>query len=409
MRGTASRFDRSTRLSILVLNTGSSSLKFSLFDDEAVEVSVDGEVDWRGPDQGAELVIRQAGQPDRRSRTDASDPAAAATLAIRSAREALGPGSRLAAIGHRIVHGGTRFLESVRIDPAFESQLDHLAELAPLHNPPALKAIEAARSEEPDIPQVAAFDTSFFAHLPDSAAIYPTPWAWHEDHGIRRFGFHGLSHAYCSQEAAKILNREPSSLKLVICHLGNGASAAAVRNGKAVGTTMGFTPLAGLMMGTRSGEVDPGILLYLMKEKGLTADDLDDALNHRSGLLGVSGVSSDYRQVEEAAKAGNARAKLALEIYAARVRSAIGALAATLGGLDAVVFAGGVGENSATLRVAACEGLEFLGVRLDAARNTAHPRDADIAEADSPSRVLVVHTREDLMIAREVRRLVPDA
>jgi acetate kinase len=399
-------------LGILVLNTGSSSLKFSLFDDRAREVAVDGQVDWRGEDQRCELAVRVAGRPEERSPCEASEPGAAASLAIRTVTDAVGSAREIAAIGHRIVHGGARFLESVRIDPAFESQLDHLAELAPLHNPPALKAIASARREEPDIPQVAVFDTSFFADLPRSAAIYPTPWAWHEDYGIRRFGFHGISHAYCSQEAARYLEglgRDPSNLKLVICHLGNGASAAAVLGGKAVGTTMGFTPLAGLMMGTRSGEVDPGILLYLMKEKGLTADQLDDALNHKSGLLGVSGVSSDYREVEDAAKGGNDRARLALEIYTARVRSTIGALAATLGGLDAVVFAAGIGENSAALRLAACEGLEFLGVHLDPARNDAHPRDADIALPDSPARILVIHTREDLMIAREVRRLIPTA
>jgi acetate kinase len=396
-------------LSILVLNTGSSSLKFSLFDDQAVEVFVEGEVDWRGEDQPAELIVRQPGQPERRSTCDAAEPGAAARLAIRTVTDAVRSAHQIRAIGHRIVHGGTRFRASIRIDQAVEAELGQLTELAPLHNPPALKAIAATRSEEPDIPQVAVFDTSFFANLPRSAAIYPTPWAWHEDFGIRRFGFHGISHAYCSQEAAKILGRDISSLKLVVCHLGNGASAAAVLNGVGVGTTMGFTPLAGLMMGTRSGEVDPGILLYLMKEKGLTADQIDDALNHQSGLLGVSGLSSDYRQVEQAANEGNDRARLALEIYAARVRSSIGALAATLGGLDALVFAGGIGENSATLRASACEGLGFLGVRLDRSKNEAHPRDADIAEPDSPSRVLVIHTLEELMIAREVRRLIPEA
>jgi acetate kinase len=404
-------------LGILVLNTGSSSLKFSLFDDRAREVAVDGEVDWKGEGQRGELVVRGTGQPERKSPCEATDPGAAATLAIRTVRDLAGSASEIAAIGHRIVHGGNRFTESVRIDADFESALGHLAELAPLHNPPALDAIASAKAEEPDLPQVAVFDTSFFANLPRSAAIYPTPWDWHESYGIRRFGFHGISHAYCSEQAAQILGRAPSTLRLVICHLGNGASAAAVLNGQAVGTTMGFTPLAGLMMGTRSGEVDPGILLYLMKEKGLTADQLDDDLNHKSGLLGVSGVSSDYRQVEEAANGGNDRARLALEIYAARVRSAIGALSATLGGLDAVVFAGGIGENSATFRLAACEGLGFLGVSLDPVLNAIPLRKLrdfgmhhhDVASQDSPARVLVIHTREDLMIAREVRRLIPTA
>jgi acetate kinase len=393
-------------LSILVLNTGSSSLKFGLFDDSAEFVLLDGQVNWHGKEDSAELIVHRPGQPERRIACDAFDSGAAATLAIRTTNEALPEGRAIKAIGHRIVHGGIRFRESVRIDQVLETELDHLTELAPLHNPPALKAIAAAALEEPGIPQVAVFDTSFFANLPASDAIYPVPWEWHENFGIRRFGFHGISHAYCSSRAAEILGRDLSSLRLVVCHLGNGCSAAAIKNGVAVGTTMGFTPLTGLMMGTRSGEVDPGILLYLMKERGLTADQIDDALNHASGLLGVSGISSDYRKVEAAANAGNDRSRLALEIYAARVRSAIGSLAATLGGLDAVVFAAGVGENSATLRLAACEGLGFLGVHLDPTRNAAHPVDADIAEVGSTARVLVVHTREDLMIAREVRRLI---
>jgi acetate kinase len=394
---------------ILVLNTGSSSLKFSLFHDQGDEAALEGQVDWKGKGRPPELLVRRPGQPDRHSACEAADPAAAATLAIRTVADAMDYGSTIGAIGHRVVHGGPRFRESVRIDASLETELAALAELAPLHNPPALEAIDAAMRERPDVPHVAVFDTTFFRDLPRSASVYPTPWEWQETYGIRRYGFHGISHAYCAGKAAAMLGYDPSILKLVICHLGNGASAAAVRGGVAVGTTMGFTPLAGLMMGTRSGDVDPGILLDLMKEKGLTADEIDDALNHRSGLLGVSGISSDYREVEQAARQGNDRASLALEIYAARVQSAIGALSATLGGLDAVVFAGGVGENSASLRSLACEGLSFLGVRLDLAKNAGHPHDADIAEADSPARVLVIHTREELMIAREVRRLVPSA
>ena len=396
-------------MSILVLNTGSSSLKFSLFDAEARDVTIEGEVDWHGQDHPAELVVRAPDQPERRTRCDATDPGSAAKLAIQTVTESIGEGPSIAAIGHRIVHGGSRFRESVRIDASLESEIKSLTELAPLHNPPALEAIEAAKAARPELPQVAVFDTTFFADLPRSSAVYPVPYEWHEKYGIRRFGFHGISHAYCAGRAAEILGREPSSLRLVVCHLGNGCSASAIRGGVAVDTTMGFTPLTGLMMGTRSGSVDPGILLYLMKEKGLTADQIDDALNHASGLIGVSGVSADYREVEKSATEGNDRAGLALEIYAARVRSAIGALAATLGGLDALVFAAGVGENSENLRLAACQDLAFLGVRLDPGKNAAKPRDVDISEADSPARILVIHTRENLMIAREVRRLIPPA
>ncbi len=396
-------------MSILVINTGSSSLKFCLFNDQASAVILDGEIDWHGRGQPAELTVRITGQPERKTTTDASDSASAVTLAIQTASDSLPEGQSIQAVGHRVVHGGTRFLESTRIDPAFEAELDHLTELAPLHNPPALKAIKAAENELPKIPQVAVFDTSFFANLPRSAAVYPVPWVWHENYGIRRFGFHGISHSYCTGRAAEILERPADSLRLVICHLGNGCSAAAVKNGVAIDTTMGFTPLDGLMMGTRSGEVDPGILLYLMKEKGLSADQIDEALNHRSGLLGISGTSSDYRRVESAAGAGDDRARLALEIYAARVRSAIGSLAATLGGLDALIFAAGVGENSATLRSAATKGLEFLGVQIDPLKNNNHPVDAAISTAESRSKVLVIHTREELMIAREVAKLIARA
>ncbi len=394
-------------MSILVLNTGSSSLKFALFDAGAQDVLVGGEVDWHGQDHPSELVVRPAGGGESRTPCDAADAGAAARLAIETvAGPGLDPGA-IAAIGHRIVHGGGRFRESVRVDAAVEAEIGRLTGLAPLHNPPALAALAAAKAARPGVPQVAVFDTSFFADLPRSAAVYPVPRDWTDRLGIRRFGFHGISHAYCAGRVAEILGRDPGSLRLVVCHLGNGCSASAIRGGVPVDTTMGFTPLTGLMMGTRSGSVDPGILLYLMRAHGMTADQLDDALNHASGLLGVSGVSADYRKVEQAADAGDDRARLALEIYAARVRSAIGALAATLGGLDALVFAAGVGENSATLRAAACDGLRFLGVRLDPARNADHPRDVDIAENDSPARILVVHTREELMIAREVRRLVP--
>ena len=396
-------------MGILVLNTGSSSLKFSLFDDHPLMAFVDGQVDWQGQQRGAQLTVRPYGQPERRTACEVAEPASAATLAIRTVRAELQAGDAIRAIGHRVVHGGSEFTESVRIDSRFESALDHLTELAPLHNPPALKAIEAAGAECPGVPQVAVFDTSFFADLPRAAAVYPVPWEWHETFGIRRYGFHGISHAYCSGRAAGILGRDPASLRLVVCHLGNGASAAAVLGGRAIGTTMGFTPLAGLMMGTRSGDVDPGVLVYLMKVKGLTVDQVDDALNHHSGLMGVSGVSGDYRKVEEAAEGGNDRAKLALEIYAAKLRSAIGGLAASMGGLDAIAFTAGVGENSATLRASVCEGLGFLGIRIDRLKNEAHPRDADIAEPDSPVRAVVVHTRENFMIAREVFELIPPA
>ncbi len=287
------------------------------------------------------------------------------------------------------------------------------SELAPLHNPPALEAIEAAEHALPGVPQVAVFDTAFFAHLPPRAFLYPVPYAWYTDWSIRRYGFHGISHAYCAGRAAEVLSAwhhsplttHHSPLRLITCHLGNGCSATAVRDGVAVATTMGLTPLEGMMMGTRCGSVDPGILLHVQRQHGLTVDQLDDALNHRSGLLGVSGVSSDFRQVEAAAGQGNDRARLALEMYADRVRATIGALAVTLGGIDALIFTAGVGTNSANLRAAVCNGLECLGLRLDSARNTTCQPDADVATDHSSARILVLQTQEELLIAREVRRL----
>lgn len=388
-------------MAILVLNAGSSSLKFATFDDDAKPSGVSGEVDWHGQGKPATLTLRRGDAPEQKSECDVADPGAAATLAIRS----VGDPASIGSVGHRVVHGGLKFRESVRIDGSVEAALRDLAELAPLHNPPAIAGIEAAQRELPAAAQFAAFDTSFFADLPAEASTYAVPSRWTDDWGIRKFGFHGISHSYCLGRAAEILGRDPGSIRLVILHLGNGCSASAIQSGRPIDTSMGYTPVDGLMMGTRSGSVDPGVITHVIEERGLSAKDVDAALNRESGLLGVSGVSGDYRKVEEAAASGNARAGLALKIYAGRIRSTIGAYAATLGGLDVLVFAAGIGEHSASLRASACEGLEFLGVRLDPARNQGRPRDSDIGPAGSPVRVLVIHTEEELMIAREVRRL----
>jgi len=307
------------------------------------------------------------------------------------------------AIGHRIVHGGAELRKSVRIAPDVREAIDRATELAPLHNPPALAALDAAQKRFPDVPHVAVFDTSFFASLPERARVYPLPYAWYRDWGIRRYGFHGLSHAYCSAMAGMMLARSSDPPRRVVTlHLGNGCSGSAVLDGNPVATTMGFTPLEGLMMGTRPGSVDPGILTYVQERRGLDAHALDRALNHESGLLGVSGVSSDLREVMAAAAGGNERARLASEIYADRARQAVGALAVTMGGVDALVFTGGVGEHSADMRSAICVGLQCLGLRLDAGRNAAAAKSyRDIALPGSEARILVLHTREERMIASE--------
>ncbi|HZU38401.1 MAG TPA: acetate kinase [Gemmataceae bacterium] len=392
-------------MSILVVNAGSSSLKFGLFDDAAQQELANGLIDWTADAGQAELVLRAAGH-ERRSRADTSNHREAAAHAIRMLTEEPSLIGTIHAVGHRVVHGGTVFRESVRLDAGVREQIDKLSELAPLHNPPALEGIDATAAALPGRPQFAVFDTAFFADLTPAAYIYPIPYAWFADWQIRRFGFHGISHAYCAGRAAELLQRPATELRLVICHLGNGCSASAVSGGKAVDTTMGFTPMEGLMMGTRSGSIDPGILTYVERRHGLSATQVDDVLNRGSGLLGVSGVASDYRQVEAAAQAQHERARLALDIYARRVRATIGALAVTLGGMDALIFTAGVGEHSASLRAAACAGLECLGLELDAQRNRDCQPDMDIAASASRTRILVLHTREELKIAQEVRRLL---
>jgi acetate kinase len=304
-----------------------------------------------------------------------------------------------------VVHGG-EFSSSVRITGDLRARIAALAALAPLHNPPGLETLAAAQAELPDVPHVAVFDTAFHATLPPAARTYAVPEAWTRGFGIRRYGFHGLSHAYCSGRAAAMLARPVAELRLVICHLGHGCSAAAVRGGRCVDTTMGFTPLDGLVMATRSGSVDPGILLHVQLHHGLGAREVEQALNHESGLLGVSGLSGDMREVLRAARAGDERARLALDVYTHRVRQAIGALTATLGGLDALVFTAGVGENSAEVRAASCRGLECLGLDLDPELNARCRPDADVARSGSRARILVIAAREDLTMLGEVMQVI---
>lgn len=394
-------------MNVLALNAGSSSLKFGLFDG-AVEPLVGGDVDWAdGNRQKARLTVRARQGSAESSPLAAPDDATAVAIALRSVAKRLDGGvNAIGAVGHRVVHGGAAFQHSIRIDPLVKSTLQRLSALAPLHNPPALRVIEAAEAALPGVTQAAVFDTAFYADLPPKAYVYPLPYRWHLDWGLRRFGFHGLSHAYCAHRAADLLAaRGTTANRIVICHLGGGCSATAVRQGKAVATTMGFSPLEGLMMGTRCGSVDPGLLLHVQREMGLSLQALDHALNHESGLLGVSGLSPDLAQIEAAAAQGHDRARLAFDMLADRVRSAIGALSTSLGGIDALVFTDRIGESSAALRAAACDGLAFMGIRLDAPRNAQARADCDIAADDSPARILVLHTREEWVVARETARV----
>ncbi len=313
---------------------------------------------------------------------------------------------RIDVVGHRIVHGGALFRGSVIVDERVRQGIAKLAEFAPQHNPVELAAIEAvARKFGDRVPQVAAFDTAFHSTLPEAAATYPGPHGW-LDRGIRRYGFHGLSYAYVSRKTAELLSVPLGSMRLVICHLGNGASIAAIRNGESVDTTMGFTPLDGLMMGTRPGALDPGIAVYLVRHCDYTADDLDRVMNKDSGLKGLSGVSADMREVLSAIDAGNERARLAFDVYTHRVVRELGGMIASLGGIDTLVFTGGIGENCTPLRERVCRQFDFLGVRIDSAKNNARPVDTLISTADSTVRVMVVATDEDWEIARECCRLV---
>ncbi len=403
-------------MSILVLNAGSSSVKFGVFDFDTLEPTARGILDWAGAARRATITLKPPHGEPLRQAIDAPDYRTGVIHALNLLKPCpprLGDQSvaerRFRVVGHRLIHGGEEIRRPVVIDAEMKKTIRRFIHLAPLHIPAGLEAIEAAEAALPGALQVGLFDTAFFADIPPAAYLYPVPYSWYEAWGIRRFGFHGTSHAYCTERAAEMLCRPPAPLRLVICHLGQGSSATAVRDGVAITNTMGFTPLEGFMMGTRSGTVDPGILLFVLREKGLSVAELDAILHHKSGLLGISGISSDFRQVEAAALAGHGRARLAIDIYAYRVRTMIGALAVTLGGLDALVFTGGIGENSVWLRNEVCKGLECLGVHLDARRNASLAPDDDVATKDSKARVLLIHTRDDYMIAREARRLALEA
>lgn len=394
-------------MNVLTINAGSSSIKFALYESGRDEALREGQISWANGQRGqAGLTVCPRGGKPELSTVAVRDDQAAATCAMHAA---LGSGSKraanVAAVGHRVVHGGTQFRESVVIDAQVKAAIAHWGKLAPLHNPPALTAIEAAEAAFPGIPQVAVFDTAFYRNLPPKAFVFPLPYNYYEKLGLRRFGFHGTSYSYCTLRATEMLNRRAQPLNLVICHLGGGCSATAIRGGAPVATTMGFSPLGGLMMGTRPGSLDPGILLALQQEHGLTAEQIARDLNSSSGLLGVSGVSADAAEIEQAAAKGDERARLALDMFADRVRTAIGGLAVTLGSVDALVFTDRVGETSPALRASICDGLGILGLQIDRRLNQSAQPDRDIATADSPARILVIHTREELMIAREAARI----
>ncbi len=313
---------------------------------------------------------------------------------------------QICGVGHRVVHGGEKFAKSVVIDDAVMSALKDCIELAPLHNPPNIAGIMACQKMMPGVPQVAVFDTAFHQTMQPDSYIYGLPYEYYKKYGIRKYGFHGTSHKYVSQRAAVLLQRPLSDLKLISCHLGNGASISAIRGGKSIETSMGFTPLDGLMMGTRSGALDPAIVTYIMCRENFSVDQMNDFLNTKCGALGVSGISSDFRDIEVAAGQGNVRARLALDIFEHDVRQFIGSYSAVLGGVDAIIFTAGVGENSAEMREAICKNLDYLGVDLDREKNKVRSEEVDVSKPNARCRVLVIPTNEELMIALETHELI---
>ena len=398
-------------MKILVLNAGSSSQKSCLYEiaadlpDLPPDPIWSAQIDWTHQQNVAEVKVETSQGKKLQETLPFEDRSPVMERMLSSLwsgeTQVIDSPTEIDAIGHRVVHGGSSYPHSVRITPEVKATIADLSPLAPVHNPVNLEGINAIEQIlGQDILQVAVFDTAFHAQMPEAAIAYAIPYELTQQ-GIRRYGFHGTSHRYCAERTAQILEQPIADLRIVTCHLGNGCSLAAIRDGHSIDTTMGFTPLDGLMMGSRSGSVDPSILLYLMREKGYSVDQLDDLLNRKSGLLGVSGVSNDLRQVMEAIAQGNAQAQLALELYIHRLRSGIGAMIATLGGVDALVFTAGVGENAPNVRAAACEAFAYMGLRLDLDQNADHPRDRLISAADSTVKVLVIHTEEDWAIAKD--------
>lgn len=399
-------------MKILVLNSGSSSQKACLYEiGDALPESPplplwEGRIERNG--NTAATTVRNSKGIARKEKLNSLSSEwglkdLLATLWSGETRS-IASAADIDAVGHRVVHGGPHFHDPVQISNDVHAAIGGLLQFAPLHIQTELEGMKIVADLLGDVPQFAVFDTSFHRHMPAVAQTYPGPYEWFE-HGIRRYGFHGINHQYCATRTAQLIRKDLKSLKIVSCHLGNGCSVTGIQGGRSVDTTMGFTPLDGLMMGTRSGSVDPGILIFLMRQHGYDADQIDDMLNKKSGLLGISGLSGDMRDILAGMHRGNERAKLAFDLYVHRLRTAIGGMAAVLEGLDVLIFTAGVGENSPEVRAATCKGLEFLGVTMDLSRNKESLLDRDISSPDSRARVFVIRAAEDWAIAGECWKL----
>ena len=399
-------------MKVLVINAGSSSLKYQLLDPETghllakglcERIGIDGKFTYK-PQVEGKAAVSAADVP---MPTHSEAIQAVLSALVDPDNGVISSMKEIDAVGHRVVHGGESFASSVLITDQVMQAVEDCTPLAPLHNPANIIGIEACRAVlGHDVPQVAVFDTAFHQTMPEHAYLYSIPYEYYEKDKIRRYGFHGTSHKYVSQRAAAMLGKKPEELKLISCHLGNGSSVTAVDGGKSVDTSMGFTPLAGLPMGTRAGDLDAGILQYLMNKYDMNIDTMLDILNKKSGVQGVSGVSSDFRDLENAHKDGNERAGLAVDMFNYGVKKLIGAYAAAMGGVDAIIFTAGVGENSASQRLDIASGLEFMGVKMDAEANNVRGKEAVISAADSKVKVLLIPTNEELMIAMDTASIV---
>ncbi len=396
---------------VLVINAGSSSVKYQVIESDKEEVLAKGLVERIGM-SGAILTHRPTGRPEVRLSGEILDHKMAIeyvlSILLSKNHGVIKDKKEIDAVGHRVVHGGEAFSASVMADEEVMSEIRACIDYAPLHNPPNLKGINAAKQLLPGVPQVAVFDTAFHQTMPRYAFLYGIPYVLYKRHGIRRYGFHGTSHRYVADRAAKLLGKPIEELKIITCHLGNGASAAAIKHGKSVDTSMGFTPLEGLLMGTRSGDMDPAIILQIMHKEEMTPNDATTMLNKHSGLVGVSGLSSDMREIENEYEE-NSRARVAHDMFTYRLKKYIGAYAAAMGGVNAVVFTGGIGENSSMVRKNSLAGLEFLGIKLDDAKNEQDSSsERAICHPDSKVSVLVIPTNEELVIAKDTARIVEE-
>ncbi len=396
-------------MNILVINAGSSSLKYQLLDPASQQVlakglceriGIDGKFTYKAPGKNTIDAV------DVAMPTHSEAIQAVLNALVDPQNGVIASMEEIDAVGHRVVHGGEKFAKSVKIDAAVMEAIEECNPLAPLHNPANIIGIKACQKLMPNTPMVAVFDTAFHQTMPPVAYTYALPYQYYQEDKVRRYGFHGTSHKYVTSRAAEILDKPLEELKLISCHLGNGSSITAVDGGRSVDTTMGFTPLAGVPMGTRSGDLDAGILEYLMNKHNLDIKQMLNILNKQSGVQGVSGVSSDFRDLDKAAQEGNAQAALAVDVFAYSVKKFIGAYAAAMGGVDAIIFTAGVGENDAAVRAASVAGLEYMGVKIDPEKNQVRGRETDISAPDATVQVLIIPTNEELMIALDTAALI---